>query len=155
MRFALFSLFFFLSQPASAADTSCLDSGPVVEQNLVWNFEQPARTDFYLPTKNDWGQYRTPAAAHIVWNSQLYISFDYVQSQQFGLFYTVHRLQIEIGENENLEVIDLDYTNGCTESGISFTPGTVLKEIPIKIPPRADGQPRGEEPIHIRVWGHL
>lgn len=91
-------------------------------------------------------------------DGQIQVSFDHhLPSNMVGLPYTVHRLEIQIGKDEDIEkVVEIkDFTDDCKEAGLSFFPRQSSRLVPIKIPPRSDGHLRGKEPVRIRVWGHL
>jgi hypothetical protein len=156
MRFLLFTFWVFFSLPSAAQGEECFGEDPVHRSAYNWDLSQNARADFYLPTSNTFGSFQTAAAAHFEWNGALEISFDYqLPPGQVGLAYNVHRLVVEVGEGDDKFTADLDFTAGCTDVGRSFFPGESLKLFPIKVPPRGDGRPRGEEAVRVQLWGHL
>jgi hypothetical protein len=149
MRFATIFLLCLFSFPA-LAEGGCYDSEPVLERTEDWDLGSPAGSAFYLPTRGVFGGFETRAAAYLVWDGQLHIRFDHVlqPGQDFGLPYTVHRLEIAVGEEEP---IDLDFTESCSGPGLSFFPFQVISLAPIKLRENLTGSAA----VRIRIWGRL
>jgi hypothetical protein len=159
-RFPLMILSLWLSLPLSGAfaDELCFDQDPVFDQTAYWDFGVNSRWDFYLPSKNINGPFRTRAATHMDWNGNLNISFDHVlPPNQVGLQYTIHRFQVEIGQmgSQDYFVFDHDFTQNCTQPGLSFFPGESHKLLPIYIPHLPTPAENKVLPVHVRTWGHL
>jgi hypothetical protein len=159
-RFPILCIFLWatLLPSLSIAEEPCFDQNPVFDQTKYWNFQALSRWDFYLPSENINGPFKTRAAAHIRWDGSLNISFDHIlPPEQVGLQYTVHRLQIEIGQvgSQDYFVFDQDFTQECTQPGLSFFPGETYELQPIYIPNLPAPTVNKILPIHVRTWGHL
>jgi hypothetical protein len=150
MRFFSLAIAALLSLSVSAhAEDGCFDGAPIVDRTETWNFDSNPRSDFYLPTRNVYGIFPTHAAAHfsLLENGALAVAFDHeLPPEMMGIQYTVHRLEIRIGDF----VFNHDFTQGCTEPGLSFFPRESVEIPAIKLP-----SPAGSSPVRIRIWGHL
>jgi hypothetical protein len=151
----LLLLVFFLPL-VSFADESCPENLLVAEKTLSWDFATGSRTDFYLPTYNSEQQrlVRTDAAAHFSSDgSAMNVLFDF-NSNLIWLPYNIYRFDVEVGTPDSPDYF-LKSAGDCNGFPTGMRPGEHLVAYPIKIPPRANGEPRGQEPVRIRVWGHL
>lgn len=153
MRIALFMLPLF-SSPV-LADSSCWKSFQEVDFTENWSFPSFSTTDLYLPSHNMNGRFLTPAAAHFTQDQNMVrVHFDFL-SNKMSLPYNLFRLEIEIGGPEDPYLITEDFTFDCQEPGAAIYPGSRLQLPEFEIPPHSDGSSRANEPVRIKIWGHL
>lgn len=147
-----------LALPLTArAVNDCHDIRPVLDYRAVWSFQEGINAHLPLPSRYDWGFIPTNARANFTpKGEELQVTFDLqLPPGQVGLPYTVHRLELQIGTGEDRFVYVNDFTDGCINPGVSFFPGQTFYLTPLAVPARGDGSPRANEPVRIRLWGHL
>lgn len=157
-KFVTLAALLLLPRPAAADDTSCLPDRPVIDRLEIWDFSRVTVSDFYLPTRSAYQWHQTYAAAHLEFNKRMNVLFDYnAPNGMVGLEYNFYRVEIQVGQDYDADrfVFTKDFTRDCQSPGRSIYPGQSMRLDPIKIPPRADGNPRGRELVRVRIWGHL
>lgn len=158
MRFLAFLSLLFLTLPAEAAEF-CQDDDLVIDTQTSWDFTNGFFHDYTLPTHRGGQVYPTKSVLHLgngAGVEELFGIFEFPrQPNEVGLAYNIYRLQIQIGGDDepDRQVIDQDYTAGCSGPGASLWPGDRLELKPIKLTPHADGTPRSLEAVHLRFWG--
>ena len=160
MRFLLgFLCFFSFATPveADAADF-CEEEQLVVDASYEWNFEDGFLHTIALPTHRA-GQLVSTRAELQLGNGggeELFGIYEFPRRpNEVGLAYNLYRLQIQIGGDDepDRQLIDQDYTNGCSGPGVALWPGSRLELQPIRLQPHAGGVPRALETVHVRFWG--
>lgn len=155
--FARFILAILLCLPtfASASD-DCYRELLVVDQTVEWNFTQEQRLDVALPTWNRrYGFMPTEAAAHFTLShDKIDVLFDY-NSKKMSLPYNFYRLDITVGENDDLFHRSLDFSEGCQQMPIGIYPSRHIKLFPIEVARPVHGNPRGTEKVRVRIWGSI
>lgn len=155
LRF-LFTLAFLVPPLSLEAAESCLPAYPIVDRSEWWDFSMITRSNFTLPSRNSYGYFDTYAAAHLEWDRQLKISFDYRTPEDMaGLEYNLYRVEIQVGRGAGQYTYVQDFTRECSSPGRSMFPGQSIRLNPVKVPPGFLGFPRGREVVRIRIWGHL
>lgn len=153
LRIALFILP--LMSASALADSSCWNNFQEVDFTENWNFPSFETTNFYLPSHNINGRFLTPAAAHFTREQNaVRVHFDF-QSNKMSLPYNLYRIEIEIGGPGDAHQYSEDFTSNCQEPGLAIYPGSSIQLPEFEIPPRSDGSSRAQEPVHIKIWGHL
>jgi hypothetical protein len=158
MRFYILLLASFLSSSAIAGEF-CEDANLVIDTELQWDFSNGSFRDFLLPSRRNGQVYPTKSVLHLgnaAGIDELRGVFEFPRRpNEVGLAYNLYRLQIQIGGDDepDRQIIDQDYTQGCTGAGASLWPGERLELRPIKVEPHADGMPRIVETVHLRFWG--
>lgn len=148
-------LFIFLFPLIASADDSCWSAFPVVDSQENWDFQTAESTKILLPSFNSSGPFLTKAAAQLQHDQhKLHINFDY-DSDQLSLPYNVYRIEVTIGAGEDSFTYTNDFTYQCAYSGISIFPRGNYILPSVSIPPHSNGNPRTNEPVKIKIWGHL
>lgn len=137
------------------ADDTCPEHLLVVDKVLDWDFTTGSRTDFYLPSYfSQQGMVRTDAAAHFSSEgSTMNVLFDF-NSKLIWNPYNIYRYDVEVGAPDSADYF-VKSAGDCNAFPTGMGVGQRLEGFPIKIPPHANGDARGHEPVRIRVWGHM
>ncbi|MGZ3654036.1 MAG: hypothetical protein ACXVCS_00695 [Bdellovibrionota bacterium] len=154
----LATLLFLFSASSASAGNFCEDENLVIDTQLQWDFSNGFFHDFTLPTHRGGNLYSTKSVLHLGngGDPNLYGIFEFPRAaNEVGLEYNLYRLQIQIGGDDepDRQIIDQDFTAGCTGPGAGLWPGDRLELKAIKLEPHADGAPRGVESVHLRFWG--
>ncbi len=157
MRFLAIFFFLLFTTPVEAGQF-CDDDKLIFEQDFYLDFADSFRQDIGLPA--DYGGVIYPAKVilHLAGDGRAFLFGSYERPgkpNEVGFEYNLYRMELAIGvaAAADRQVIDQDYTRGCTSVTPGLFPGDHLDLIPIEIKPHADGTPRGREPVHLRFWG--
>ncbi|MGE3263546.1 MAG: hypothetical protein AB7K68_17350 [Bacteriovoracia bacterium] len=153
----LFLLLFFVPLLVHAED-DCYRDFLVVDKTVLWDFDKSPKTNIALPSWNGSSPpFYTKATGHFsLQDGNLRALFDF-NSDLLSLPYNVYRLDLIVGGEEDGDrfVSSRDFTNGCTRSGLSFYPRSVVELPAVKVPDSATGENRGLRRVRIRIWGVL
>lgn len=157
MRFWVLFIVAFGAFPARGAEF-CEDENLVVDLETRWDFAAPLLLELPLPTHRGGQLYPTKATLRLTHDQKpdLLGVFEFPRRpSEVGLPYNLYRLQIQVGRDDepDRQLIDQDYTQGCTGAGVSLWPGNQLSLNPIPLTRHSDGSPRGDEAVHLRFWG--
>jgi hypothetical protein len=146
-----------LAAPLARADF-CEDENLVLDTELEWDFSSGFLHEFTLPTHRGGQLFPTKSVLQLGngGGPELFGIFEFPRAANVvGLEYNLYRLQIQIGSDAepDRQLIDQDFTGGCTGPGAGLWPGARLELKTIKIEPHADGTDRGIEAVHLRFWG--
>jgi hypothetical protein len=153
------ALFFLLLSPGAHAGDFCQADDLVLDAETTWDFQAGFASNFALATHRQGELFPAKTVLRLASGAGAAVldgSFDFpAPPNEVGLAYNLYRLTIQIGSDDepDRQIIDQDYTAGCTGAGASLFPGGTLKLKPLKITPHSDGSPRGVETVHLRFWG--
>lgn len=139
----------FLSTSADAG--MCEEDNTLLEREFVWDFQNGFAESLSLPLGN---LNPSPIQLHLGTDGSPFLYGKYESHNgEVGIPYYLYRLEIQIGEGEDTQLIDQDYTSGCEGIPAGLGPGHTLTLVPIKLQPHANGSPLAVERVRVRFWG--
>lgn len=139
---------------------SCFESAQKLERHYSANLSQNLVIREYLPSRNINGPFTTYARVQVRTNASLksdawwngIIRFDFpAPKDQMSLPYNIYGIALEVPE-ANYSFF-YDFTNNCTNAGLSLYPGQYFDLLDIHLPRFPVGTPNSD--LFIHVWGHL
>ncbi len=143
---------FFLTTSVEAG--LCDDDNNYLEREFTWDFKNGFLQDLPLPMIYGGTEYPSTLILYLGndGGAKLHTAYHWTEGGP-GLFYNVYRLQIEIGDGENQQIIDEDFTKGCTDLPRSLRHGDSYTPEPFALTTHPDGTPLGVERVRLRFWG--
>lgn len=135
----------------------CHEKDLVLDKEMLWNFGSGFALELNLPTRR--GDQLVPSMGRVQFgangNPQLWTIFENSGEGTLGIEYTVYKLEIRIGDERDpdSQLIVEDFSRDCTEPGLGIDYGGRRRLSPLKVDPKASGEPRGIERVRVRVWG--
>ncbi len=152
----IIALSVFLAASANAADY-CHERELVLDKEMLWDFGSGFALELNLPTRR--GEQLVPSMGRVQFgssgDSQLWTIFENSGEGALGIEYTVYKLEVRIGDERepDSQLFAEDFSHDCTQTGLGIDYGGRRRLSPIKLDPRANGEPRGLERVRVRVWG--
>ena len=155
--FVLLAIAFPLFHLSAEAADYCHEKDLVLDQELLWNFSSGFASELPLPTHRD--DQLVPSMGKVMFGSSgdpmLWTIFENVGQGSLGLEYMVYKIEVRIGDarDPDSQLFYQDFSKDCSEPGMGIDYGRRRALPPIKVLPHANGEPRGIEKVHVRVWG--
>jgi hypothetical protein len=150
----LFAILFSFLLTTSVEAEMCGLSNTLIERDFVWDFQEGFLESVPLPQVYGGTEY--PSHVNLTLSAtdptRLFGTYAWT-TNDLGFEYNLYRLQIQIGDGEDAQLIDQDYTNGCRNPPQGLDHGKHLDLVPIALRPHNDGSPLGLERVHLRFWG--
>jgi hypothetical protein len=147
-----------LTLPATARSADyCHEKELVLDKEMLWDFRAGFATELNLPTRR--GDELVPSMGRVQFGAsgdpQLWTTFENSGEGNLGIEYTVYKLEIRIGDERepDSQLYAEDFSRDCSETGLGIDYGGRRRLSPLKILPKASGEPRGLERVRVRVWG--
>lgn len=141
----------------SGAADYCHEANLVLDKEVLWNFTSGFASELTLPTHR--AEALVPSMGKVLFGSSgeqlVYTFFENSGEGTLGIEYMVYKLEIRIGDalDTDSQLYSEDFSRDCSEPGLGIDYGGRHTMPPLRILPRANGEPRGIEKVRIRVWG--
>lgn len=156
MRRLLFALLSLLPLTAHGAEY-CHEKELVLDREMMWDFRSGFAMELNLPTRR--GDELVPSMGRVQFGAGatplLHTFFENSGQGTLGIEYMVYKLEVRIGDERETDsqLFVEDFSRDCSEPGFGIDYGKRRRLDPIKVEPKANGEPRGLERVRVRVWG--